>query len=386
MIVAALLLALSGLPREAPVARVGTVDITQADVAERLRVMASVRRPQPPAQAVGDLVEEALLAGEARRLGVDRDPAVVQAIARERRRLLADALLAHASPDPGDAELRGLYHLTGDNVRLVIVRVDAEDEARAVLARLKAGGDLAAEARRGTDAGLAAAAGQTGLVSRAALDPALAAEAFRAAPGALVGPVKLQAGWAVARVEEKHVADEAGFAARRDGILRFAREQRRTRTRAALLEQLRGKYPVTIDEAFLAQPGKAGPSEKDLDRAVATVAGRPIPWRTVRELAAGSDPGGHGGAALAFARTEIDAMLLEEEARALGLDRSPAVAATLPGIERYLLASAAAERIGGRPGADRTDEKVRRELEALRARTTVRIDEAAMAAFQREPR
>jgi peptidyl-prolyl cis-trans isomerase C len=387
MIVAALLLALSGLPRDAPVAKVGAVEITQADVAERLRVMASLRRPQAPAAALGDLVEEALLAGEARRLGLDRDPAVVQAIARERRRLATEALLAHAAPDPDEAELRALYHLTGDNVRLVLVKVDGEQDARAVFARLKAGGDIAAEARGSTDSGLAAAAGQIGLVSRAALDPALAAEVFRAAPGALVGPVKLEAGWAVARVEELHAADEAAFAARRDGIARFAREQRRTRARAHLLEQLRGKYPVTVDEAFLAAAARSAARDEDLDHAVATVAGRPVPYRTVRDLAAGSDPRGHGGAALAsFARVEVDAILLEEEARALGLDGSPAVTATLPGIERYLLASAAVERIAARPGADRSDAKVRRELDALRVRTKVRVDEAALASIKREPR
>jgi peptidyl-prolyl cis-trans isomerase C len=387
MIVAVLLLALSGLPREAPVARVGPIEITRADLAERLRVMASVRRPQPPAQAVGDLVEEALLAGEARRLGIDRDPAVVQAIAREKRRLAAEALLAHASPDPDDAELRSLYHLTGDSIRLVLVKVDEEKDAREIHARLEAGGDIAAEARRSSDPALAAGAGQTGLVTRAALDPALAAEAFRAGPGALVGPVKLQAGWAIARVEERRLADEAGFAARKDAIARFAREQRRARTRVHLLEQLRSKYKVTLDEAFLAAAAGSGAPEKDLDRAVATVNGRPIAYRAVRDLAAGADPGGHGGAALAaFARAEIDAMLLDEEARALGLDKAPGVSGTLPGIERYLLAAAAAERIAGKPGADRTDAKVRREMQALRAKAAVQLDEAAIAALQRESR
>jgi peptidyl-prolyl cis-trans isomerase C len=388
MNVLALLLVLSGLPREAPVARVGAVDVTRADVLERLRIMAGLRRPQTAAAAVGDLVEEALLAGEARRLGLDRDPAVAQAIARERRRLSGDALLAREAPEPGEAELRALYHLTGDSVRLVLVRLEAEGDARAALARVKAGGDLAAEARRSSDRELAGASGETGLVTRAALDPLLAAEVFRAEPGALVGPVKLRAGWALARVVERHLADEAGFTARREGVARFAREQRRTRTRGLLLERLRKKYPVTLDEAFLASAGTAGaPAAKDLDRPVATVNGRPVPYRAVRDLAAESDAAGHGGAALAaFARAEVEAMLLDEEARAQGLDAAPGVVATLPGIERYLLASAAAERIAARPGADRSDEKVRREVEALRARTAVRVDEGAVAAIEKVPR
>jgi hypothetical protein len=292
------------------------------------------------------------------------------------------------SPEPTDADLLALYHLTADTLRLVVVKTTSEEEARAALARVRAGGDLGAEARRSVDAALAARSGETGLVSRAAVDPALAEAAFGAAPGALVGPVRLRLGFAIARVEERHAADEGGFPARRQAILGFAREQRRAQARTLVVERLRKKYAVTLDEDFLAAAGKSGPpSEKDLDRAVASVNGKPISYRAVREASAGAATGRHAGTALvSFARAEIDARLLDEEARAQGLDAAPDVTGPLAGIERYLLASAAAERIAARPGADRADPAVRKRLEALRAAAAVRVDEPTVAAIQKEAR
>lgn len=389
MLALPLLLALAGLPpRDPPVARVDAVEITRVDVVERLRVMTALRRPQTAQAAVSDLVEEALLAAEARRLGLDRAPEVGQALARERRRLAAEALVARMTPEPTEADLLELYHLTSDALRLVLVKTTTEEEARGVLQRVQAGGDLGAEARRGADPGLAARSGQTGLVSRAAVDPALAEQAFRAEPGALVGPVQLRLGWAVARVEERRLGDEREFPARRDAIASFAREKRRGQARTMVVERLKQKYAVTLDEAFLGAAGKAGPpAQRDLDRAVASVNGKPIAYRVVHEAAAGAAAGRHAGSALvSYARAEIDARLLDEEARAQGLDAAPAVAATLAGIERYLLATAAAERIAARPGADRADPVVRKRLAALRAAAAVRVDEPMVAAIQKEAR
>ena len=58
--------------------------ITRADLDERLRVLAVARRPVAPAQATADLVDEALLAAEGRRLGLRADPGVEEDLARER--------------------------------------------------------------------------------------------------------------------------------------------------------------------------------------------------------------------------------------------------------------------------------------------------------------
>lgn len=386
----ALALALAGSPPAPPapqvLAHVDAVQITRADLEERLRVLRSRKAPADPAGQVGALVDEALLAAEARRLGLDRDPVVAGLVAQERRRMAADAFAISAVPEPSEADLRSLYHQTGDSIRLVLVKLETEADARAALERVKAGGDLAAEARRSLDPRLAAAGGDTGLMTRAAVDPAIADAAFSTPVGALFGPLQLPLGWAIGKVLERSVADEAGFAARRESIAAFARERLKVEVRQHLIERLRSKYGATVDDAFLSKVSRT-PSEADLDHVVAQVNGKPIRFRELRRFEA-SVPGGHGAGAArsAFAWREVDKIVLETEAVAKGFDGSPAVLRVLPGIERNLLASAAAERIAGRPDAGTGDPKVRQALEGLRRKAKIRIDQAAVAAAERELR
>lgn len=386
MLALSLLLALSASAPQAtsaaPLAHVDGVSITRADVEERLRAMAAARQRQEPSGAVGDLVEEALLAAEARRLGLDREPATRRAIERERRRLAVDALLARLAPEPTDAQLRELFHLTADTAQLVILKVATEPEARAALERVKAGGDLGAEARRSPDRALAARGGDTGLVARAVLDPAIAKAAFGAEPGSLVGPIELQLGWAIARVVSRQVADESGFPARRDSIAAFAREQQRGHVRSMTVRQLKQKAGVTLDEAFLRTAAQAAPpTEEELEHVVANVNGEPVRFRDIHAaLSRLTGPQGHGAGAvrISFAWTEVERILLEQEALSKGLDQAPSVTVILPGIERYVLASSAAERIAARAGADRSDGKVRKRLDELRASAKVTVDDAAV--------
>jgi len=377
-------------PAPAPrvLAQVDAVQITRADLDERLRVLRTSGIPARPTAAVEVLVAEALLAGEARRLGLDRDPATAADLDRERRRLAADAFIGSMIPEPPEAQLRELFHQTGDSARLVLVKVTTEAEARAIVERIKAGGDLGEEARRSADAGAAARRGDTGVVSRAALDPALADEVFRAAPGALVGPVQLKLGWAVAKVLERQVADEATFPARREAIAAFAKEQLRVETRTHVTEQLRKRSGTQLDEAFLRQVGQSGPpAEKDLDHPIAVVNGKPIPFREIAAVERNVSRG-HGAAAarISFAWREVDRRLLEDEAIARGFDRSPPVAAVLPGIERNLLASAAAARIAKNADAGLDHPAVHETLARLRRTSSVRVDQDAVAAAERETR
>lgn len=382
----AIALAVAGTPAPQVLAHVDAVQITRADLEERLRLLRQRRIEAPAAAILDTLVNEAVLADEARRLGLDRDPAVQKNVEQERRRLAADALVATMVPEPTDAELRALYHQTGDSVRLVLVKLETEAAAREALQRVQKGGDLAAEARRSLDPALAGRGGDTGALTRASIDAALQEQVFTAPVGALVGPVQLTLGWAIARVVERHIADEAAFAERRAAIANHARDRARAEGKAHVTEQLRRKRNASVDTAFLAKVGPT-PSEADLDHPIATLGGKTIRYRELRGVLA-SVPGGHGASAAreAFAWRAVDRILLEDEAVAKGLDRSPAVGRVLPGIERNILAGAAAERISGRADVATTDPKVAATLERLRAKAKLRIERAALDAAERELR
>jgi parvulin-like peptidyl-prolyl isomerase len=365
-----------------PLARVNGTTVSQADLDERLRVSAAQRRSLAPAQALADLVDEALLADEARRLKLDREPSVAEELDAQRRRLATDAYLAKlaSATAPTEAQLREMYHATGDSVRLTLVRVETKADADAALARVKKGGDLAAEAKRGLDPGLAAKGGDTGLAVRSSFDPALAREAFRVRIGELFGPLQLQLGWAIGRVEERAIGDEAGFASRRPSIEKFAREQGMAAAKQHATAQLRQNAKITIDEKFLLSLDASPDLRRgDAARVVATANGWSLRYGTIYPSVERlySAVRGHGarGAVLQLVNKEIDGALVAQEAIAKGFLNDPAVSAVLPAIERNILASAAAARVDRSAALDAP--KVRDHVARLRAGASVVLEPGA---------
>lgn len=367
------------------VARVDAIAITRADVEERVRVLGARGHLPTPAEALGGLVDEALLATEARRQGLDRDPVVAEAVAAQRRRLLADALAADiaAKVQPTEAMLRQLYHSSGDSIRLVLVKLASREEAAAALERANAGGDLAEEARRALDPALARSSGDTGTLSRGQLDPGLADAAFRAPLGALIGPVELKLGWAVARVTERTISDEAGFAARRDALASFARRQLAAQSRQHVAEQLRARHAVKVDEGFLKSLGsRTDATPQELEHVIGTVNGNPIRYRvihaTIAQLAGG---GGHlagPSTKISLAQKAVEEHLFEAAALEKGLASAPAVTGMLPAVERNILASALVARTAANPAAGASDPKIRAKLGELRSRAKIHVDAATL--------
>jgi parvulin-like peptidyl-prolyl isomerase len=383
---ALLWLATAAAPGPADVlARVDDVAITRADVEERIRVLGP-RRALTPADVVPDLVDEALLAADARRQGLDRDAAVAEDLSAQRRRLAAEAYIASLgeSIKPTEAQLRAMYHSSGDQVRLTVAKFLTEAEAAAAAERVRKGGDLAAEARHSPDPNLAATGGDTGLLSRVMVDPALVEPAFKEPVGALVGPVKLELGFALFRVVERTLADEAGFASRREALVEMARTRGVQQARSHLVEQLRKSSGVTLDEKFLDSLGtRTELTPAELAHPFAVVNGRPVPYAAIHpqvvELFRVARGHGAGPAARQrIAWQEVEARLLADSAVAKGFDRAPSVQAVLPGIERNVLAAVVASKLSAT--ADPRDPAVRARIDALRRQAKVQIDRERVAA------
>jgi hypothetical protein len=391
MTLSLLLLCVAGAasPADEVLAKVDSVAVTRADYDERSRALAAAGARFTAAEVVSTLVDEALLAAEARRLGVDREPGVVAQVERQRRRLAAVAYVEAlgSSAEITDAALREMYHSTGDALRLVLVKVATEADARAALERVRKGGDLADEARRGVDGSLSSRGGDTGWIVRAAVDPKLAAAAFAATPGELIGPVPLALGWAVARLVEKRIGDDAGFSARRESLVAFARKQHAERAKAHVVAGMREKAGVRVDEAFLRSLGsRTDASPEELARVIATIDGVPLTYGDIHPAAARllRAARGHGigpNVRIEIAWNEVDNRLLEREAIARGFGRAPATAAALASIERYLFAHAVAARIG--KSSELADPAVAERLKALRGRARIHVDQHKVAALER---
>jgi parvulin-like peptidyl-prolyl isomerase len=316
------------------VALVDGVSIPAVALQDRLTATREAGGAAVAADLLQDLINDRLLAAEAERLGMASEPSVAAEAEQARRRLSREAFEAKelGAIKITDELLRNLYRSSTDAVRLNLLRVASREEAQAALDRLKAGGKFTEEARRSLDEASRLRGGDTGSVPRGALDPALAAAAFAAEPGALIGPIEMKLGWAVAQLVEKTLGDEADFQARKPGLTEYARSQVTAQARRHYLEQLRAKAKVTLDESFLKGLGaRLEVSAAERDHVLATLPTGPVRYRDVEpevlRLSRGKEGGHSSGPSVKaqMAWAEIDRRLLEEDAARHGYGQSPEV-------------------------------------------------------------
>ncbi len=133
-----------------------------------------------------------------------------QRLAFARNKLLMESLLqSEAKAAVSDAALRKVYDdakqqmSTDQEVHARHILVGSEDEAKAVLADLKKGGDFADLAKQKSKDPGAADGGDLGYFTKDQMVPEFADTAFKLEPGQLSEPVKTQFGWHIIKVEDK---------------------------------------------------------------------------------------------------------------------------------------------------------------------------------------
>jgi parvulin-like peptidyl-prolyl isomerase len=278
-------------------AKVGDRAITLGDYAatlermdsfERLRYQSADRRKQ----LLEELIDLELLAAEARRRGLDKQPETQERV----RQMLRDELLAQvraSAPAPADiseADVRKYYEAHRDDFReperrrVAHIVVGSEAEAKTVLEKALTAspaewGKLVAEksrdARSKPSAGMPVElAGDLGIVGppghARGQNPAVP-EPLRAAVfeiekvgGVLGRPIAVGGLFHIVRMTSKTDARDRSYADAERSI-RVALVQEQIRAREAELEaELKKKYPVTIDEAQLAKIPLPAPSAKAL--------------------------------------------------------------------------------------------------------------------------
>lgn len=396
MIRLALLLAPLALAGAGPVLRVDGIELTSEAISRRAAALRAEGRTFAAAHLVEALIDEAALASDARKQGLDREPAVRAAVEQATMRALADGFTNSrlaGTVTLGEAELKEMYHQGADTVRLLMVAVATEAEARQVRARIEAGGEFALEAARSLDSRSASRKGDTGELTRVQLAPELAKQAFAAPVGTLLGPVPLSAGFAVARITERKIGDDAGFAARRAALERFARQQALTGARKHFSEMSRKKYQASVDTAFIESLGRrTDMTPAEAETPFAKVGTQSFPYRMLhpRTLAAGSGHLVGPGARVQLAWAFVDERVLALAAREAGYTPDAGVKLDIAAAEIQALATAMAERIGAKlpatASARARDEAVRKRIADLRDDLTVKLDRKAALAAAEMPR
>jgi parvulin-like peptidyl-prolyl isomerase len=160
------------------------------------------------------------------------------------------------------AEIRASHILIrADREASTLQRAQAQQQAEAVLAQLKAGADFAELARqRSQDPGTAGKGGDLGFFSRGAMEPTFEEAAFALNVGEISGVVTTPYGFHLIKVTDKRPAGYAPLAEVQADISAMLRDEEKRKRQDQLVAQL--KQQATVDVLPLLQPTPAKNAKK----------------------------------------------------------------------------------------------------------------------------
>jgi peptidyl-prolyl cis-trans isomerase C len=199
-------------------------------------------------QALDEVVDQKLLAAEALKRKLDKDPVAQRRLEAARERILGDMLVESVVADAvNDNAIRGLYQeqlklsKRSEEIHARQIVVGTEADAEAIRKLLSAGASFEALAmERSTDAATRFNGGDLGYFTTDVMPEGYDAALKGAGKGAVVGPFQVEGGWALLRVEDRREEQPITLEAARPQIVRFLTyDQIRD-----LLEKLRSRAKV----------------------------------------------------------------------------------------------------------------------------------------------
>ncbi|MDR3512519.1 MAG: peptidylprolyl isomerase [Caulobacteraceae bacterium] len=201
-------------------------------------------------RVLDEVVDQRLLAGEAVRRKLDKEPVAQRRVAAARDRVLGDMLVESVVADAvNDNAVRGLYQeqlklskrSEEIHARQIVTTTAAEAEAlRKLLAAGASFERLAME--KSIDTATRFNGGDLGYFTIDVMPEAYDAALKNAKPGQVVGPFAIEGGFALVKVEDRRMEQPITIEAARPQIVRFLTyDQIRD-----LLEKLRGRAKVEV--------------------------------------------------------------------------------------------------------------------------------------------
>jgi len=260
------------------VARVAGTDIRQSDIdlaAEDLGAQAAKMTAEQRQEYLISYVSDILrVAQAAEKDGLTKDEGFQRNLRFTRAKLLMEALLnKEGRAAVTDKAMQEVYAdaikqmKEEEEVRARHILVKTEEEARAITAELKKGGDFEAIAKeKSQDPGAAAKGGDLGYFTKAQMVPEFAEAAFKLEKGQVSEPVKSQFGWHIIRLEDKRKKPAPSFDDVKDEVETFVVR----RAQAELVTNLRKETPVErLDKPATpeAEPGEKPAVKPDAEPA-----------------------------------------------------------------------------------------------------------------------
>jgi len=248
-------------PADGILARVQGVEIRQADLdaAEEDiggQTTAQMSPEQKREYLLSFVIDLTLAAKAAEQRNVQEGADFARKMTYYRNKLLVETLLnTETRTRVTEEEMRKIYDeqrsriTPEEEVRARHILVETEDEAKALIAQIRGGGDFEAIAKeKSKDPGGARNGGDFGFFTKGQMVPEFAEAAFAMQAGQLsTAPVKSQFGWHIIKVEERRQRQIPSFEQVRGQIEDFLTR----RVQADLVQKLRSEAQV---ERFVPSP------------------------------------------------------------------------------------------------------------------------------------
>lgn len=269
---AAVMIALlgTGLARaETVVATINGEPVTESEltiaISDLEQQFAQLPEEQRRAAALSAIIEIRLMAAAAEGAGLAEGEAFKQRMELLRQRALHSAYIEKEIADSvTDEAVRARYDeqvaaLTPeDEVRARHIIVATEDEAKAIIAELDAGGNFEEIAKEKSTDGAAAQGGDLGYFTAGRMVPEFEQAAFALEVGAYSKePIKTQFGWHVLKVEDKRKQQPPAF----EQVAEQLKSVVLREAYFAKIEELRGAAEVEIADPALKQALEPAPEE-----------------------------------------------------------------------------------------------------------------------------
>lgn len=197
------------------------------------------------------LVNDTLLAQEARALGMDKDDPIPQRVARRRENLAAavfEKVEISDQAEPTDEEVRAAFRDEHRTITFRLLTVHDRKAADDLLKELEDGADFGALAKEHSTDPYGPRKGLVENLPKIDMPHELAPDAFAMAPGERAGPLSTRLGWTLLQVDSFGEADPERFEELESSLRALVRFRKADALRTALGARLRQKYEVVVDD------------------------------------------------------------------------------------------------------------------------------------------
>ena len=192
---------------------------------------------------VEEMIDQRLLALEARRRGLQNTPEAQRRLAAAEERILGNILLeteiaARVTEETAQRLYSEQTELSrpGEQIRARHILVDSREDADAIIGLANDGRDFAELAvQYSTDIAPRVQGGDLGYFSRDGVLPEISALAFSSEEGEVAGPVQTDSGWHILYIVDRRSPESPPFEEMRSSIIRFLTFE----TISGLVDQLR---------------------------------------------------------------------------------------------------------------------------------------------------